>query len=236
MSKSITGWVVIGVMLVLLYLAYGWLQRHPQHNPFGPFSLVHPPGWATQKKLAGLRHDPDACFAALEEAGVAFDRLPTIGSGSCLADQRTEISRWPTEADAALLHGVAPSCAVGAGLLLWQRDVVQPMAMRHLGRRVERIEHFGSYSCRNIRGGSSPSEHSTGNAIDISAFVLSDGRRVSLLDHWDSPDGRSPFLRSLRDGGCRYFATVLSPDYNAAHRDHFHFDQAQRAGGWGVCR
>jgi hypothetical protein len=235
MFKSITGWAVFGFALLLLYLPYDWLQRHPQHNPFAPFSLSHPPGWATQQKLAGLR-DPDACFAVLEAAGVAFQKLPVIGSGSCLADQRTDISRWPTQPDAALLRGVAPTCAVGAGLLLWQRDVVQPMAMRHLGRRVERIEHYGSYSCRNIRGGNSPSEHSTGNAIDISAFVLSDGRRVTLLDHWDSPDGRSAFLRSVRDGGCTYFATVLSPDYNAAHRDHFHFDQAQRAGGWGVCR
>jgi hypothetical protein len=172
----------------------------------------------------------------LEEAGIVFERLPATGSGTCLADQRTEIRRWPAEPDATLVSSVAPTCAVGAGLLLWQRDVVQPMAMRHLGRSVERIEHFGSYSCRNIRGGSSPSEHSTGNAIDISAFILSDGRRVTLLDHWDAPDGRSAFLRAVRDGGCTYFATVLSPDYNAAHRDHFHFDQAQRAGGWAVCR
>jgi len=29
---------------------------------------------------------------------------------------------------------------------------------------------------------------------------------------------------------------VLSPDHNAAHADHFHFDMAARTAGWTVCR
>jgi hypothetical protein len=200
-------------------------------------SITHSPaGWATQRKLAAFADNPDACFAALNAGGVAYTRLPTVGSGACLADQRTQIERWPFALASVQPKGVAPSCAVGAALLLWQRDVLQPMARLHLGRDVRAIEHLGSYNCRNIRGGNAPSQHATGNAIDIAAFILSDGRRVTLLDHWDAPDGRSAFLRAVRDGGCGYFTTVLSPDYNAAHADHFHFDQAQRPGGWTVCR
>lgn len=227
-------------MLVLFaiaaYAGYRWLERHPQHNPFAPLSLSDPAGWATQRKLAELAVEPGSCFAVLEEDGIAYTRLPTVGSGTCRADQRTQIERWSAAPAPILPAGVAPSCAVGAGLLLWQRDVVQPMARLHLGRKVRSIEHLGSYNCRTVRGGSTPSQHATGNAIDIAAFILSDGRRVTLLEHWDAPDGRSAFLRAVRDGGCDYFATVLSPDYNDAHADHFHFDQAQRAGGWSVCR
>lgn len=236
-SKSnLAGWLFLLLVAAIFFTAYDWLQKHPQHNPFAPLSLSHPSGWATQKKLAAFAVDPVTCFAALDQAGVVHARLPDIGTGTCVADQRTQIARW-TGAPAPIRPvGVAPSCAVGAALLLWQRDVVQPMARLHLGRNVRLIEHLGSYNCRSIRGGQRPSEHSTGNAIDISAFILSDGRRVSLDEHWDAPDGRSAFLQAVRGGACDYFNTVLSPDYNAAHADHFHLDQAQRPGGWGVCR
>lgn len=235
-GPKVTPLLVILLVAALSVAAYRWLQRHPQHNPFAALELDHAAGWATQRKLAGFADDPAACFSTLDRGGVAYRRLPVVGSGQCLAADRTRIEQWPGAPAPIRPQGVAPSCAVGVAMLLWQRDVLQPMARLHLGRQVRVIEHLGSYNCRNIRGGSSPSQHATGNAIDISAFVLSDGRRVTLVDHWDAPDGRSAFLQSLRDGACGYFTTVLSPDYNAAHADHFHFDQAQRPGGWTVCR
>ena len=234
--RSFAGLIILLLIVATLLAIYDWVQKHPQHNPFAPLSLSHPSGWATQKKLSAFASDPESCFAALEQAGVVHTPLPDIGTGTCVAEQRTEIERWEFAPASIQPAGVAPSCAVGAALLLWQRDVVQPMALLHLGRKVRSVEHLGSYNCRSIRGGNRPSEHSTGNAIDVSAFVLSDGRRVSLVEHWDAPDGRSAFLQAVRNGACGYFTTVLSPDYNAAHADHFHLDQAQRAGGWGACR
>lgn len=228
--------LAVALFVFLLIAGNDWLQGHPQHNPFAPLQLKDPPGWATRQKISALVGDSTACFAALDSGGVKYDRLPDLGAGKCRADQRTKIGNWPAAPAAVLPVGVAPSCAVGAGLLLWQRDVVQPMARLHLGRAVRKIEHLGSYNCRNIRGGQTPSEHASGNAIDISAFVLSDGRRVSLINHWNERDGRSAFLRAVRDGSCDYFSTVLSPDYNKDHADHFHLDQAQRPGGWVVCR
>jgi hypothetical protein len=228
-------WLFICALLAVGAAAGGqWLKRHPQHNPYAAFSLQHPIGWATQGKIAGYASDADACFDLLKAENIAHRRLPTIGSGSCLADQRSILGSTsglvPIRPD-----GVAPSCAVNIGLILWQRRVVQPAAFKHLGQRVISIEHMGSYNCRTIAGSSTPSEHATGNAIDISAFVLADGSRVTLLNHWDARDGRSAFLQDIRDGACPLFKTVLSPDYNAAHANHFHFDQAERAGGWSVC-
>jgi hypothetical protein len=139
----------------------------------------------------------------------------------------------------ALSPVVTTACPVTAGLVAWQAHVIQPAAQRLFGTTVARIEHFGSYSCRRMYGREegSWSEHSTGNAIDVSAFVLTDGRRISVLRDWSRDDPRGRFLHTVRDGGCGMFATVLSPDYNAAHRDHLHLDQADRGDmGWRACR
>ena len=81
------------------------------------------------------------------------------------------------------------------------------------------------------------SEHSTANAIDLSGFRLADGTSVSVLGDWRSNGAKARFLRDVRDGACRLFSTALSPDYNEAHADHFHFDQARRGmGGFSLCR
>ncbi|MGB3738299.1 MAG: extensin family protein, partial [Pontixanthobacter sp.] len=98
------------------------------------------------------------------------------------------------------------------------------------------IVHYGAYSCRRLYGRTEGrwSEHATGNAIDIAGFVLDDGTRVMVLDDWSGSSDRALFLKDVRDDACDVFGTVLSPDFNAAHRDHFHFDQAGQ--DWGVCR
>ena len=132
--------------------------------------------------------------------------------------------------------GAAPSCAVAAGFVLWMRDSVAPAAQRHFRQRVIRVVHLGSYNCRPIAGGGGWSEHATANALDISAFILADGTRISLIADWNGDAARAAFLRDVRDGACELYSTVLSPDYNRAHADHFHFDMADRAGGWQVCR
>ena len=230
-------WALIALFVFVLLLAGGlWLYRHPEHNPFAPIDLDQPIGWATRGKLASLASDPARCYALLEHEGVRYERLRTVGQGKCYTNPRTRVFPNATNWAPFTPAGIAPSCAVSTSLILWQRDVVQPAAMRHLGHRVVSIEHLGSYNCRNIAGSVFISQHATGNAIDIAAFILDDGRRVSLLDDWDARDGRSAFLRAVRDGSCRIFTTVLSPDYNKAHANHFHFDQQQRPLNWSVCR
>ena len=72
--------------------------------------------------------------------------------------------------------------------------------------------------------------------MDVAAVTLKDGRTISVLDDWrgEGPAGQSGsrFLHRVRDGACRLFSTVLTPDYNAAHANHLHIDGASR----GVCR
>ncbi|KEY97503.1 extensin, partial [Sphingomonas sp. BHC-A] len=134
---------------------------------------------------------------------------------------------------------VAPSCPVAAALKLWEWQVVQPAAQRHFGRAVRKVTHFGAYSCRRLYGRSAGdfSEHATADAIDVAGFILTDGRRIGVAADWKAEGEEADFLHEVRDGACALFSTVLSPDYNAAHRDHLHLDQAER-GAWGgrACR
>jgi hypothetical protein len=220
------------VLLAALLLGWHSLERHPQHNPFAPFSLAHPVGWATAGKLTALVDDPAACRAALRGDGIAFATEPAIGSGACRLEDRTRLA-----ASAVRLLPRQPNstCAAAAGMILWQRHVVQPAAARHFGQRVSALDHLGTTNCRRIAGGSRMSEHATGNAYDIAAFRLADGRRVTLIGGWNGRADERAFLREVRDGACDIFGTTLSPDFNAAHRDHFHFDMAARDFG-ALCR
>ena len=224
--------VALFVAGALFLVARGWLAEHPQHDPWAPLDLADPPGWATQRKLAALRRDPAECRAVLERSGVAFTALPAAGEGACRREDRTVIAATALAPDPP-----AATCAVGAGMVLWLRQSVQPAAERLLGSPVARVEHFGAYSCRRLYGRDvGPwSEHATGNAIDVAAFVLEDGRRIGVARAWTQGGEEAAFLRLARDEACDVFGTVLSPDYNAAHADHLHLDQEARGFG-GVCR
>lgn len=226
--------VVITLLIItaLIFAGRAWLRDHPQHDPWAPFDLRHPPGWATERKLAGLRGDTAECRAVLDRSDVAFTVLEPAGEGACRQEDRTVLAAAP-------LAPTRPpvTCAVAAGLEFWLAQKVQPAAQHILGSRIVRIEQLGAYSCRRIGGGDTGrwSEHATGNAIDIAAFVTDDGRRISVLRDWQGDDSEARFLQGVRDEACEVFGTVLSPDYNAAHRDHLHLDQAARGFG-SFCR
>ena len=224
---------LISLILVAILAAAGWLwlQENPQHNPYAPLDLRDPLGWATARKLSALSADISACRAVLDRSDVAFRALPAAGEGACERDDRTQLSNYPLAPDTP-----ATTCPVAAALELWRTKTLDPVAQEIFGSSVASIEHLGAYSCRRMYGDENApwSEHATANAIDIAGFVLADGRRVSLLEHCDGNEQERRFLRRARDGACGVFATVLSPDYNAAHADHFHLDQDAR---WaGVCR
>jgi hypothetical protein len=120
----------------------------------------------------------------------------------------------------------AMTCPLGYAFTQWVQSDLQVPAMGEFGSAITKVETMGTYSCRNIAGSARLSEHASANAVDVSAFILADGRRVSVLAGWsDEREGR--FLRAVRAAACRRFNTVLSPDYNADHHDHMHFDMGR---------
>lgn len=178
--------------------------------------------------------DAKACFANLGRDAVKFSALPDRNFGKgCRTINTIKLLDFGTPTT----NLGAMTCPVAASFAGWARYAVQPAARQYLGADVVKIETFGTYSCRNIGGGESGrlSEHALGNAVDVSGFVLSDGRRITVLNNWNSGGREQEFLRRLHQSACRRFNTVLGPDYNQAHADHFHLDMARR--GWGsYCR
>jgi hypothetical protein len=108
----------------------------------------------------------------------------------------------------------------------WARYGADRAARQILGSPLRSIETMGSYSCRNVAGSGRLSAHATADAVDIAAFVLEDGRRISVLDDWsDGSKAERTFLRVVHQSACKRFGTVLGPDYNAAHDNHFHVEK-----------
>ncbi len=240
MRSSLDAWLFSA--LVVLCIAVGarvWLHQHPAYDPWAPLALSDAPGgWAMRAKIAQLRAEPASCRAFLERSEIAFQVLPPTGEGTCRREDRQVLA---PDRQLGLVLSPARSeatCAIGAALARWLVHGVQPQAKAILGSRVVALEHYGTNNCRRIGGGGtgSWSEHATGNAIDIAAFKLADGRRISVLKDWREDRDKARFLTGVRDAACLEFATVLSPDYNAAHADHLHLDQAQRAAGLSACR
>lgn len=231
--------MTIAILGVLAVLAYGFSQNRPQDVPWTPLDLAQPIGMFTGSKLAALDGDVAQCRSLLSAAGVDYQAQTPRGGGQCRVDDAIK----PLSSGAMTIgytpDTVAPSCPVVAALAIWEWQVAMPAARQYLNSDIVRIRHFGSYSCRRINGQSEGaySEHATANAIDIAGFDLADGRRISVLGDWQGGEEERQFLRAVRDGACAVFSTVLSPDYNAAHADHFHFDQANRGSlGWRACR
>jgi hypothetical protein len=225
--------LVLVVLLIAGVLVVRHLERtRPQDLPWTPLDLTAPVGAMTGMKLQMLRTDPAMCRDALARAGVGFMPVPDrrVSADCGLTDavtlDRTRIRYAPTP--------VTTTCPLAAALVLWERQVAAPAARRHFGRELVGVEHFGIYSCRRLYGSDTGpfSEHATANAIDLAAFYLDDRTQISVRRDWDDSGAKAAFLRDVHEGACDLFGTTLGPDYNAAHRDHFHLDMR----GWKSCR
>jgi hypothetical protein len=130
------------------------------------------------------------------------------------------------------------ACPIVSELDRWLADTVQPSAMRWFGVRVAEIKQISAYSCRGMNGNSHAhiSEHAFGNALDVAAFVLADGRRVTVKDGWRGMPEEQGFLRDVQSGACAHFTTVLAPGSNVYHYDHIHVDLMRRASRRLICQ
>ena len=186
-----------------------------------PITLTAPPSKATR-----------ACFADLAGANVRYSPLPDRDyGGGCTVVGAVQLIDYGVPTN----NLKAMACPLARNFVAWVRNGVVPAAREILGAELERVDTFGSYSCRNTVGTASVrlSEHATANAVDVAAFVMKDGRRITIEQDWRSADPATvEFLQVIRRSACRRFVTVLGPDYNAAHYNHLHIDM----GGRPLCR
>lgn len=187
-----------------------------------------------RRSTAQLPSSPDArqCLANLGRSEANFTPLPDqyYGAG-CSTLNTVQLSKVRSDrADLALTNLGPVACPLATSFAGWARFGVDRAARQILGSALVRIETMGSYNCRNVVGSGRRSAHATANAIDISGFVLADGRHISVLGDWNagSPAERQ-FLTTIHSSACKRFGTVLGPGYNEAHRDHIHLELSGRA-------
>jgi hypothetical protein len=130
------------------------------------------------------------------------------------------------------------ACPIVSALDRWLSDSVQPAAMRWFGVRVVEIKQISAYSCRGMNGNPHAhiSEHAFGNALDIAAFTLADGRRITVKGGWRGMPEEQGFLRDVQGAACQQFNTVLAPGSNAHHEDHIHVDLMRRSSRRIICQ
>lgn len=175
------------------------------------------------KKVEGpSARETAMCQRDLRELGVDFEVLPDrqFGPGCGIVGTVKLLDIGvPTTNLGAVRCGQARTYAQ------WARNAVAPAAYQMLGSELAKIESMGSYNCRNVAGTGRRSGHAIANAIDIGGFQLKDGRRITILKDWNSPDPDvRRFLQTISASACKRFGTTLGPNYNAAHRNHLHLE------------
>lgn len=184
-----------------------------------PAPVAGPDGEAIE--FRPMTHDGSTLLVAYKALG------PVPGPGRCGIENAIQVSAL-TRAGVAVTPAANLNPTVATAVAAWLRESALPAAEREFGAALTGIVNASSYVCRTRghRKGARLSEHSFGNALDIRAFVLADGRRFAVKRHPNgSPEAR--FLATVRKDACRYFTTVLGPGFDRAHADHFHFDLAR---------
>lgn len=210
---------IASAFLLLLMLA-GCIPRSEQRVP--PLPSAGPA--ARPDSISSVARQ---CRAELDRLGIGFrpleDRRFEGGCSALGAVQLLEIGTPVTNLGAM-------TCPLARQFARWVRESVQPAAQARLGSAVRRVETFGTYACRSRNGqsGARLSEHGLANAVDVAAFLLADGRRITVGQGWRSGDEAVRlFLRDIHQGGCRRFAIGLGPDSDAFHYNHLHFDMGR---------
>lgn len=207
----------------------GWWQVPPQWNPWAPLDVRLEPNWLTPWKIMRLGQDRDLCAQALASSSVRFSPLAdNAATANCPLTNVVRVQG----SQVAFSSSFIATCPLAVAFAMYERHGLQPAAQAVYGQAVTRIDHLGSFACRNIGNSSRRSQHASANALDIAGFRLADGRRITVARDWNGTDDEARFLRLARDAGCKAFSVTLSPEYNAAHHDHFHLDM----GMFRLCR
>jgi hypothetical protein len=183
----------------------------------------------------GVSPEAQQCLAQLGTTKASFTPLPNrYFSAGCNQVNTVRLASLRSDDAKLRLENLGPvTCPMANSFAGWARYGVDRAARQMLGSELARIETLGSYNCRNVAATDRLSAHGTAGAIDVSAFVLADGRRISVQQDWSQgTSAEQQFLRTIHASACRRFGTVLGPAYNADHADHFHVELS----GGGTCR
>ncbi|MEQ8259771.1 MAG: extensin family protein [Alcanivorax sp.] len=234
LSQILVLLLVIAAPLFVFGLHQQWWPVPRHWNPFMPLHVTDAVTPVTGWKLSRLKDRPQACLEALGTAPEdALDHLPLEDYTPVESCPLTNVVRV-RRTGVTFNNSFVARCPLALGWVMFERHGLQPAAREHFNQPVQTVWHYGTFSCRNIynREEGRRSDHATASALDLAALTLADGTRISVQDDWDGEGDKAAFLRSLQNRACEYFGTVLGPDYNQAHADHFHLGLR----GFRICR
>jgi len=179
---------------------------------------------------------PSACQLRLTADIAAIEPLPQVaGANGCGIEDPVRLSAVMTKDKlrVAITPPATMRCTTAEAIAHWIRDDVTPVAAA-LGAPLGGIANFASYECRgrNRVAGAQISEHGKGNALDIRALTLTNGKSFELTDMAVMKEVRE----RLRVSTCARFTTVLGPGSDGFHEGHVHVDLAERRGGYRICQ
>ena len=152
-----------------------------------------------------VRSGGQSCFEQMALKNIQFKSLGNVGPGNCMIKDAVRIENFQ---NTKLSGPITLNCTTSLSLANWLKEI-----------EAREVEHLGSYNCRKIHGTNIMSEHSFGSAVDIASI-----NGISLRTEWKKNDANGEYLRQAGKVACKHFANALTPDYNAAHHDHFHLD------------
>jgi hypothetical protein len=212
-------------------------------RPYGVTPAAPPPKYRSPPPVGSPRDDfsPEP-----------YERRPLVNAPGMPRDAPRASAREPPPGPLGPARGIpaTPSftpvavnppatlaCPMVSELERWIAGAVQPAAMRWFGSPVAEIKQISAYSCRGMNGNwrASISEHAFGNALDIAAFTLADGRKITVKNGWRGLPEEQGFLRDVQAAACGQFSTVLAPGSNVYHYDHIHVDLMRRRDGHRAC-
>ncbi len=185
---------------------------------------------------AAVATEPDdpECLNRLRQLGVVFSEEAPTGEGACRLPHPLKVAS--VGSGVAIKPEAILNCRTTEALALWVKDALVPAARANLGAVPDAILHGSTYVCRtrNHQKGAKLSEHAQANAVDIATIGFADRAPVDITIR--EPGGpEAKFSDTIRKASCTYFTTSLGPGTNASHATHFHFDMAQRRGGYRLC-
>lgn len=196
-----------------------------------------------------------ACAAVLKGVKLTYTEAEPIGGpGDCGIAAPIKVTAIGARKSVKVEPAAVINCNLAAAAVRWIDTKVQVPALAELGETVVKIRNAASYACRrrNNQKTGKLSEHALGNALDVSSFELTSGKVITVLKGWrgqkddslveevvakvikrETPESR--FLRQVHAGACEVFSTILGPEADKYHVNHFHFDLG-RGGRYLVCR
>lgn len=201
---------------------------------------------AGAETVAGSQTNPAMPGCDMAAHSRDFSLLPAItGPGACGAARVYKVSSLGLFRPVVLKPAAVLTCEMAEATHRWLQGAVQPLAKKHMARALTGMTVAASYSCRtrNNKKGGKLSEHARANALDLSVFIFAGGQQVSVKDGWGSgalfglvKGAEHGFLKDVHKAACSYFSTVIGPDGDRYHHDHFHLDMQARASKYRYCR